>query len=160
MMKHHNYNLQVEWTGNTGEGTHNYRSYLRDHVISSAGKPRIDGSSDPSFRGDAARYNPEELLVASLSACHMLWYLHFCAVHHVTVVQYSDCTAGVMAEREDGSGVFTKVTLRPAVVITPDSDLEKALSLHELAHRSCFIANSVNFPVLLEPSVETLSSAG
>lgn len=156
-MKHHNYEIQVEWTGNTGEGTLNYRSYLRDHVIASVGKHTIEGSSDPAFRGNPARYNPEELLVASLSACHMLWYLHFCAVNHVMVVEYRDSALGVMAEREDGSGAFVQVTLRPVVVLAEGSDRVKALSLHEDAHRGCFIANSMNFPVLLEATIKTLN---
>ena len=95
-MKHHTYEIEVNWTGNDGSGTRTYASYRRDHLITSKGKPEIAGSSDPGFRGDAARYSPEELLVASLSACHMLWYLHLCAVNGVTVLDYRDAATGTM----------------------------------------------------------------
>jgi organic hydroperoxide reductase OsmC/OhrA len=154
-MKQHTYQTQVEWTGNDGEGTKTYKGYRRDHAIVANGKPPIPASSDPSFRGDPSRYNPEELLVASLSSCHMLWYLHLCAVNHVTVIEYRDAAVGTMEEREDGSGVFVRVLLKPVVKITPESDRAKALSLHHDAHRSCFIANSVNFPVEAVPEIVT-----
>ncbi len=152
-MKQHNYELQVEWTGNTGEGTKTYRSYTRDYTIISAAKPQILGSSDPSFHGDPSRYNPEDLLVASLSACHMLSYLHLCAVNHITVVDYRDAALGLMEENSDGSAQFTKVTLRPAVKISPGDDQAKAQALHEKAHHLCFIARSVNFSVEVEPAI-------
>src|SRR5262250_687193 len=116
-MKQHQYEVQVNWTGNDGEGTKTYRGYRRDHTVCAAGKPEIPGSSDPSFRGDRTRYNPEELLVASLSACHMLWYLHLCADNGVVVTSYEDAPVGVMREDSDGSGVFTDVLLRPVVTI-------------------------------------------
>jgi len=152
-MKQHRYEISVSWTGNLGEGTKQYKGYSRNHEIVIAGKPVLPGSSDPSFRGDAARYNPEELLVASLSTCHMLWYLHLCSENAVVVQEYSDAAYGVMDERPDGSGRFVGVMLRPAVTIAAESDLEKAMALHAEAHRKCFIANSVNFPVRHEPSV-------
>src|SRR5579862_3381019 len=101
MMKTHNYETRVTWTGNSGSGTSNYRAYSRNHEISVANKPAIAGSSDPAFRGDPSRHNPEELLVASVSACHMLWYLHLCAVNHVSVVDYRDAALGVMCENAD-----------------------------------------------------------
>lgn len=150
-MKLHTYQTQVKWTGNDGEGTRTYKSYRRDHIIESAGKPVIAGSSDPAFHGDASRYNPEELLVASLSACHMLWYLHLCAVNQVTVVGYCDRASGTMHE-EDGSGSFLEVTLRPVVTIA-SGDPTKAAALHEEAHRFCFIARSVNFPIEIIPQI-------
>lgn len=146
-MKLHQYEVGVVWTGNAGEGTASYRSYRRDHDVVVAGKPPIPGSSDPKFRGDPSRYNPEELLVASLSACHMLWYLHLCAVNEVVVLEYRDAASGTLAESEDGSGLFTRVVLRPVVKIAETSDREKALALHQEAHHLCFIARSVNFPV-------------
>ncbi len=154
-MKQHSYEVRVDWTGNDGEGTKTYRSYRRDHTIAAEGKPLIPGSSDPNFRGDASRYNPEELLVASLSSCHMLWYLHLCAVNHVTVIEYQDAASGVMQEGEDGSGEFVRVTLRPKVKIAAgnDDDRARALALHEEAHRFCFIARSVKFPVEVVPEV-------
>lgn len=152
-MKQHKYELRVEWTGNAGEGTKTYRGYRRDHTIVAGEKPEILGSSDPSFRGDSSRYNPEELLVASLSACHMLSYLHLCAVNHVTVVDYGDSALGVMDENSDGSAQFAKVTLQPTITISSDSDRAKAIALHADAHRSCFIARSVNFSVEVHPTV-------
>ncbi|HZW93399.1 MAG TPA: OsmC family protein [Candidatus Eremiobacteraceae bacterium] len=146
-MKQHTYEVQVAWTGNQGQGTKAYKSYKRDHAITAAGKPPLLASSDPAFCGDPARYNPEELLVASLSSCHMLWYLHLCAVNGVVVTDYQDDATGVMNENRDGSGAFVEVTLHPRVTIEGDADRAKALSLHEEAHHKCFIANSVNFPV-------------
>jgi organic hydroperoxide reductase OsmC/OhrA len=146
-MKQHHYEIQVAWTGNQGQGTKTYNSYKRDHAITAPGKPPLLASSDPAFRGDPARYNPEDLLVASLSACHMLWYLHLCAVNHIVVTEYRDDATGVMSENADGSGAFVEVTLHPHITIEADSDEARALSLHKEAHRCCFIANSVNFPV-------------
>jgi organic hydroperoxide reductase OsmC/OhrA len=152
-VKEHRYEIQMDWTGNDGEGTKTYHSYRRDHTIHAAGKPEIPGSSDPNFRGDPTRYNPEELLVASLSSCHMLWYLHLCSVNQVTVLDYRDSATGTMAEREDGSGEFTRVVLRPRVTIAAGCDRAKALALHDDAHHFCFIANSVKFPVDVEAEI-------
>src|SRR5713226_1320141 len=129
-MKQHTYNVRVDWTGNDGEGTKTYKGYRRDHIIAAEGKPQIQGSSDPNFRGDATRYNPEELLVASLSSCHMLWYLHLCAVNQVTVLEYHDAASGVMEEAENGSGSFVRVLLKPRVKISAGDDQAKALALH------------------------------
>jgi organic hydroperoxide reductase OsmC/OhrA len=153
-VKQHTYEVQVDWTGNDGQGTKTYKSYRREHTITADGKPLIPGSSDPNFRGDASRYNPEELLVASLSACHMLWYLHLCAANHVTVIEYQDAASGVMTENEDGSGEFAQVVLKPKVRIAVGGDHAKAVALHEDAHRFCFIARSVKFPVEVEPEVD------
>jgi organic hydroperoxide reductase OsmC/OhrA len=152
--KLHHYAVTVEWTGNTGTGTATYRGYERRHEISAGKqKPPIPGSSDPAFRGDASRWNPEELLVASLSACHKLWYLHLCAVGGVVVVAYVDHAEGEMEESADGGGRFVKVTLRPEVTVAPGSDLAKARELHAAAHAKCYIANSMNFPVEHEPTI-------
>jgi organic hydroperoxide reductase OsmC/OhrA len=150
----HEYKVQVAWSGNDGAGTRTYADYRRDHTISTAGKPVLPGSSDPAFRGDASRYNPEELLVASLSACHMLWYLHLCANSGIVVTDYRDDACGVMRLNPDGSGAFTEVTLRPRIVLSPASDPDRARELHEAAHCHCFIASSVNFPVRIEPQFE------
>lgn len=152
-MKHRTYEVQVDWTGNDGEGTKTYKGYRRDHTIASQGKPPIPGSSDPGFRGDRNRYNPEELLVASLSSCHMLWYLHLCSVNHVTVLDYCDTPRGVLEENDDGSGEFVSVVLRPSVKIQAGDDRARALVLHSQAHRLCFIAKSVRFPVEITPEV-------
>ncbi len=158
-MKQHTYRLQLQWTGNDGEGTSSYKNYRRDHSLVCNGKPVIPASSDPSFRGDPTRYNPEELLVASLSSCHMLWYLHLCAVNKVTVLEYRDAAVGTMEERADGSGAFARVLLQPAVTIRVGDDRSKAMSLHHAAHHMCFIANSVNFPVEVEAEIREAAAA-
>ena len=150
-MKSHQYKTTMTWTGNTGQGTIAYRSYERSHVITSEGKPPIPGSSDPSFRGDKARYNPEELLVSSLSACHMLWHLHLCSENGVIVTGYTDEATGIMIETADGGGSFSEVTLHPVVTVSDASMKDKANSLHHEANRLCFIANSVKFPVHHQP---------
>lgn len=152
-MKQHTYEIRVDWTGNDGQGTKTYKGYRRDHTIASEGKPLIEGSSDPSFRGDRSRYNPEELLVASLSSCHMLWYLHLCSVNHVTVLDYRDSASGVLEEGNDASGEFVRVKLRPTVRISPGNDRARALAIHDEAHRLCFIARSVRFPVDVVPEI-------
>jgi organic hydroperoxide reductase OsmC/OhrA len=149
--KQHRYAARVTWTGNQGVGTKGYRDYGREHEICAAGKPSIPGSSDPGFRGDASRWNPEELLVASVSACHKLWYLHLCAVNGVVVTAYDDAAEGVMVETADGGGHFASVTLRPRIALAAGSDPARAAALHHEAHEKCFIANSVNFPVTVEP---------
>lgn len=140
----------MRWTGNTGQGTLEYRGYERAHEYSVDGKPVIPGSSDPAFRGDGTRYNPEELLVMSLSSCHMLWYLHLAAESRVVVVDYVDDAVGTMVEDAEKGGYFTEVTLRPVVTVA-GSDPTLAESLHQRAHHLCFVANSVNFPVRFEP---------
>jgi len=153
MAKEHHYAATVEWTGNRGTGTSAYTAYDRAHVIRIAGKPPIPGSSDPAFRGDPARYNPEEMLVASLSTCHMLWYLHLCSTAGVVVTRYVDGAEGAMIEEADGSGRFTRVILKPDVTVGRGADLTKAHDLHAVAHKMCFIANSMNFPVGHEPTI-------
>jgi organic hydroperoxide reductase OsmC/OhrA len=151
----HAYTVGLTWTGNLGQGTSGYGTYARSHEITVPGKPPLPGSSDPHFRGDPSRYNPEELLVASLSACHMLWYLHLCADAGITVTAYVDRAAGTMAETQEGGGHFTGVVLRPVVTILEGCDGELAVALHVRAHQLCFIASSVNFPVRCEPEVGT-----
>jgi len=147
MNKRHSYSTSLHWTGNRGSGTDHYRNYERSHTIQIAQKPDILGSSDPAFRGDPTRHNPEELLLASLSACHMLWYLHLCADAGVVVLEYTDQATGIMEETADGGGRFTEVTLNPVVKVLLADMIEEAISLHQVAHKMCFIANSVNFPV-------------
>lgn len=156
MSKHqeHSYAVQLNWTGNLGQGTNGYRAYSRNHAISAPGKPILPGSSDPNFRGDPSRYNPEELLVSSLSACHLLWYLHLCAEAGIVVIDYSDQASGTMVETPDGGGHFSEVVLRPAVTIGVGGDTALAERLHERAHHLCFIANSVNFPVRCSPTIQ------
>jgi len=147
MAKEHSYAIDVSWIGNMGTGTSSYTAYKRDHQLVSPGKAPIPGSSGPSFRGDPSRYNPEELLVAALSACHMLWYLHLCADSGIVVTDYQDHATGKMVESEDGGGYFAQVVLNPDVVVKPGADPDRCKELHEMAHRLCFIANSVKFLV-------------
>lgn len=151
-MKKHTFNAHVTWTGNEGKGTKDYKSYSRLHEIS--GKKKYDpisGSSAPVFLGDSSRYNPEELLVSSVSACHMLWYLHLCAEKGIVVISYSDEAEGLLMENNDGSGQFSEITLRPVVKITTEEKIEEANELHAKAHKMCFIANSCNFKISHEP---------
>ena len=152
--REHHYRVTNAWTGNLGAGTADYRSYSRNHEIVIPGKSEpLFGSSDPAFRGDPARYTPEELLLASLSACHMLSYLHLCADAGIVVTEYTDAASGTMSENDDSSGEFARVILRPHVIITDPARIADAIALHHRAHRLCFIARSVNFPVENEPLV-------
>ena len=153
-MKEHRYDVTVYWTGNLGAGTSGYRAYARDDEIAAPGKPVcIHGSSDSAFRGDGERYSPEELLVAALSACHMLWVLHLAADAGIVITSYQDAATGTMVESEDGSGRFAEVRLHPRMTITDGSRLEQAEALHQKAHALCFIARSVNFAVIVEPVI-------
>jgi organic hydroperoxide reductase OsmC/OhrA len=151
----HSYTVTTRWTGNRGDGTASYRAYDRTHEITAATKPTIPGSSDPAFRGDSTRYNPEDLLVASLSACHMLTYLHLCSAAGVNVSAYVDEASGTMAENATGGGRFREVVLRPHVTITI-GDEHIAHELHHQAHDLCFIASSVNFAVRCEPQLKVV----
>jgi len=155
MAKEHLYKTNIEWTGNRGEGTSHYKSYDRRHVISVDNKPVIQASSDPAFMGDATKYNPEELLVAALSSCHMLWFLHLCSDHGIVVVDYKDEATGVMLETASG-GHFTEVVLHPLVTVSDKAHINKANELHHEANKKCFIANSCNFPVKHEPFCSTI----
>lgn len=153
-MSKHTYHSHLIWQGNTGLGTAHYQAYERSFLIKMDNKPDLTGSADPAFLGDATRHNPEDLFLASLSACHMLWYLHLCADAGIVVAEYHDHAEGIMETAENGSGRFTQVTLRPKVSIE-DADKEAlAFKLHESAHKMCFIANSCNFPVKHEPEIE------
>ena len=151
-MRTHTYGICIRWKATGGEGTKTYAGYSRNHTIEVEGKPAILASSDAAFRGDAARYSPEELLVASLSSCHMLWYLHLCSVNRVEVVDYCDRATGTMDEN-GGSGQFASVDLRPQATIAALHDRAKALALHAQAHRLCFIARSVRFPVRVTATI-------
>lgn len=150
----HFYKAKINWTGNLGTGTSAYTAYSRNHEVSGDGeKEIIKASADAVYRGEASRYNPEELVVAAVAGCHMLWYLHLCADAGVIVVEYEDEARGVLTETYNGNGKFAQITINPQVVITSDSDAEKALALHDRAHEFCFIANSMNFPVYYKPTV-------
>jgi organic hydroperoxide reductase OsmC/OhrA len=156
MARTHHYEALITWTPDGDAGTTGYRDYVRDHDIAgvgTSGKPTIPGTADPAFRGEADRWNPEELLVVSLSQCHMLWYLALCAQAGVVVTGYRDRPTGIMAETPTGSGSFTEVTLRPEVTVSAPAHLYAAAALHRRAHAMCFIANSVKFPVHHEPTI-------
>jgi organic hydroperoxide reductase OsmC/OhrA len=146
----HTYRTVVTWTGNRGSGTSGYRNYGRDHEVTAAGPAPIAGSSDPTFRGDADRWNPEQLLLAALAQCHLLAYLHLCADAGVVVTAYVDTARGTMTAR-GGAGRFTEAVLAPRVSVADAGLVPLATALHDDAHRACFIANSVNFPVRHEP---------
>ena len=153
MSKEYLYSLALNWTGNTGQGTEKYQSYERAYTLNVPGKPVIVGSADPAFRGDKTCWNPEELLLASIAACHMLWYLHLCSEAHIVVFAYEDHPTGKMQVEGAGAGRFQEVTLNPVIQISDIKQSELALSLHKTAHQKCFIANSLNFPVWLNPNI-------
>lgn len=155
MDNEHFYQLTIQWTGNKGSGTSGYGSYERSHLISANDKQVILASSDSAFRGDKSRYNPEELLVASLSSCHMLWYLHLCSEAGVVVTDYMDNATGTMQVKDDGGGHFSEVTLNPIVVVSDKAMINKANELHHQANKLCFIANSCNFPIHHKPICKT-----
>jgi organic hydroperoxide reductase OsmC/OhrA len=146
-MKAHHYSLTVNWTGNKGEGTNGYKSYERTHEIVVEGKEIINGSSDPAFLGDSTKHNPEDLLLASISSCHMLWYLHLCSDAGIVVTNYIDNAKAVMEETADGGGKFTSVTLYPTITLKDIEQKDAANALHTKANALCFIANSLNFIV-------------
>jgi organic hydroperoxide reductase OsmC/OhrA len=151
--KEHHFTVTTTWTGNRGTGTSSYRAYGREHELHAGGKlASIPCSSTPPFRGDPQRYNPEELMIGSLSACHMLWFLHLCADAGIVVNEYRDEAGGTMQLNSDGSGQFTEVVLRPIVRLADSSRERETPALHERAHELCFIARSVNFPVRCEPA--------
>jgi organic hydroperoxide reductase OsmC/OhrA len=151
--KTHLFRTRLTWTGNHGSGTSSSRDYGREHELSAGSKPVIPASAHPVFRGDAARWNPEELLVASLSSCHQLWYLALCAMAHIPVLSYVDDADGELETGDDGGGRFVRVTLRPRITLARGADPAKARELHARAHALCFVANSVNFPVTHEPEI-------
>ena len=151
MAKEHHFAARLVWTGAAAGPTKTYDGYARAWRIEVEGKPPLEGSSDPVFRGDGARYNPEDLLVVSLTTCHMLSYLALCARAGIEVAAYEDEASGTMAIK-DGRMRFVEVVLTPKVVIAA-GDLERAQELHARAHAECFIANSVNFPVRNRPTV-------
>lgn len=153
MGREHHYETTVEWCGNRGTGTSGYRDYGRELLLTAEGKHPIDASADRTFHGNADRWNPEELLVAALSQCHMLSYLHVAVLRGVVVTAYSDTAAGTMEQTDDGGGRFTSVTLRPVVTVASPEMVESALEAHHDASKKCFIANSVNFTVHHEPRI-------
>lgn len=148
----HRYRTLVRWIGNKGVGTEHYAAYTRDHVVTSAGKTEIACSSDPAFRGDPTKHNPEEMLVSAVSSCHMLWYLHLCADAGIVVMEYTDTPEGTMEQTSNGGG-FTEIVLHPVVIITDASKAGEALALHAIAHKRCFIANTLRCEVRVQATV-------
>lgn len=153
-MTTHRYELAMTWTGNTGTGTSSLRAYSRDHDVTASGPETIAGSSDPAFRGDPARWNPEQMYLASIAQCHMLWYLGLAAEAGVVVTAYEDRPTGIMVEEASGAGQFESVTLHPIVTITPASDPALAEALHHRVGQYCFIARSINTPIHHEATVQ------
>lgn len=152
-MTAHTYDITVTWTGNRGDGTTGIRDYDRDHEITADGPPPLPATADPGFLGDPTRWNPEQLFTASISQCHMLWYLGLCARAGVVVLEYADAAVGTMVSEPDHRARFTEVLLRPTVVVAEPDQVEKAVALHEKAHEMCFLAQSVNFEVKVDPLV-------
>lgn len=152
MAHEHTYKLTAEWTGNTGEGTKNVRTYDRSHTVSIQGKPDLFLTTDNPAVGDKTKLNPEDLLVSAISSCHMLSYLYLCSMDGIVVTAYTDHATGVMIEHASGGGNFKEVVLNPLVVVANENMVEKAIELHHKAHDICYIANSVNFEVMCNPS--------
>lgn len=150
--KKHRYDVRTTWSAGAEGAPKSNESLSRTHRIEIAGKPTIEATSDPAFRGDPARHNPEDLLVASLSSCHMLWYLVLCVGRKIPILAYEDGAYGIMAETPR-PGRFVEVVLRPKVTIAKGGDKALAAKLHERAHAECFVANSVNFPVRHEATI-------
>ena len=157
MSRQHHYKLTTKWQGNKGTGTSHYTAYDRSHTVLVENKAEIHCSADPAFRGDLTKHNPEDLLVASLSSCHMLWYLHLCADEGIVVTDYIDNATGILLLSAGGEGRFTEVTLNPMVTLSNEAMIEQALALHHKAHECCFIANSVNFPITIHPVCNVLA---
>lgn len=153
-MKKHLYSVQTTWDDHGVGGTKDYKSYTRNHKVRVMGKPELLLSSDPSFMGDKSRHNPEELFLTSLSSCHMLWYLHLCSSHNITVIRYVDNAEGVMIEAKDGRGKFETVLLKPVVTVLEAEKLNLAVELHAKANDFCFIANSCNFKIDHDPTIK------
>lgn len=151
--KEHHYKLNLKWVGNLGTGTRDYKGYSRNHEYTAGNKPKIAGSSDPAFRGDPDRWNPEELLLCAVASCHKLVYLHLCHDNGVDIIAYEDDATGTMVETSNGGGHFTEITLHPRVMISITSDAQKARDLHHHVSELCFIAQSVNFPIHHKPII-------
>ncbi|MCH4249288.1 MAG: OsmC family protein [Microbacteriaceae bacterium] len=150
----HHYRLNLRWTGNLGPGTTTYRAYSRDGVASApSAQTSLDLTADPAYRGDPARWNPEQLLVAALAQCHLLWYLHLAAQAGIVVTDYADSPEGTMPNEVSGTGAFSEVVLHPVVTITDPARIEQATALHQEAGSLCNIARSVNFEVRCLPTV-------
>lgn len=159
MKTQHNYKLALKWTGNQGSGTSNYKNFERSYTIQIENKAIIHGSSDPEFRGDRTKHNPEELLLAATSSCHMLWYLHLCSEAKIVVTDYTDNATATLDETETGNGKFSSITLNPIVTVTDQSMVKQAIELHKNANEFCFVSNSLNFKVAHQPVINVIKDA-
>ena len=153
-MPSHSYSLKLDWQGNKGTGTSSYRAYGRDYAVSMDGKPDMPGTSDPAFLGDPAKHNPEDMFLASVASCHMLWYLHLASSAGIVVTAYEDNAEAEMTMNKDGSGQFSSVTLKPTVTITDASKTELAEKIHGDVGAMCFIARSINAPIYHEATIQ------
>lgn len=151
MTQDHHYNITTEWTGKTAEGTKNVKKYNRTHTITNQGKPELILTTDNPHVGDKTKLNPEDLLVSSISSCHMLSYLYVCALEGIVITSYIDNANGIMTENVTGGGSFKEVTLNPVFSVADENMVEKAIELHHKAHEICYIANSVNFEIKCNP---------
>lgn len=147
----HDFVSDIVWTGNRGSGTSGYRAYDRTWDIAIPGRAVVHCSNDPILGGDPAKMNPEDLLLSALSACHMLWYLHYASDAGIVVHAYRDRPVGHAASEPSGAGRFVAAVLRPEITVAPGTDLRHAAVIHDRIHQVCFIARSVNFPVTCEP---------
>jgi organic hydroperoxide reductase OsmC/OhrA len=153
-MKEYQFQTKVEWTGNTGSGTFDARSYDRSHTISVPNKKQIiEASSSSFFRGDESKLNPQELFLSAISSCHLMWYLQYCAENEVIVLEYQDHAEATIEEFENGGGKFKSVLLKPQVIVSEESMIPLAIELHKTLGEKCFIANSCNFPIYCEPQI-------
>jgi len=155
-MEHH-YKLTTTWKGNKGTGTSHVSEYDRSHTIKIGNKPELNLTTDDATHGDKSKLNPEDLLVSAISSCHMLSYLYLCAKARVVILDYVDHAAGTMIENPKGGGHFTEVILNPVFTVAEKSMVERAIALHEKAHDICFIAKSVNFKILNNPTCNIAS---
>jgi organic hydroperoxide reductase OsmC/OhrA len=155
MIREHSFAIAVTWSGNRGTGTSGYKDYDRAHLVAAEGKESIAGSAAKVFHGDAVKWNPEEMLVAALSQCHMLSFLHVATSTGVVVQSYQDEASGILTTNAEGGGSMTSVTLRPRVEISAGTPAQ-VVALHHRARELCFIANSINFPLLHEPETIVL----
>ena len=151
----HHYKITAEWHGNKGSGTSSLKAYDRSHTVSNAGKPDLHLTTDNPAVGDKSKLNPEDLLVTAVSSCHMLSYLYVCALEGVIVTAYVDHATGIMLDYGATGGQFKSVTLNPEIKVADKSMIEKAIELHHKAHDICYIANSVNFEVICNPTCES-----
>lgn len=150
-MRAHQYKITTKWTGNKGHGTANVSAYKRTHIVISANKPELQLTTDNALYGDKNLHNPEDLLTASVSSCHMMSFLYLCALEGIIVIEYTDNAIGNLMEDPKGGGHFLDINLNPRFVVTEDSMVGSAIELHKKAHEICFIANSLNFPVIINP---------